>query len=648
MAPNKDNYTDPTQRPHEEGPERPRTLMKRISLGFSSFRANTPLRKARPDSKTKSRPKTAPADRLTYDKLHRPLGLPDSQQISIPRIAIPKLSESDSDCPYDPSSYHSFSSTKQNKCACCGLRPASRATSNRPCSHCRSRTPFSHLASTLKWPRGQHGKSPVQSSLAQLIESSASSEEVPRVVSTAVAAKRSGNRPRRSSLPDKRIPSCSSSHLPSTYEADTSEQQGGIAHAFSRGGSARRDTRPVSPKLHHLHGLPDAKYHPFVHRCEVDAHLAALRAGSPSPLCDSIDEGRTVVGPEEPYLDFSRTVYYGTTTHWGPIRHSYEDHLSPPSGPRYTSTIIDRIQIGGNIVIEEGRRGGIPSWERELERSGVYRQSSPEPNTPPLLPQPVADDDSFSTLTTQTPSIVGGKRIELLGGNEPPKLRGGSGSLHASIGFNLKKWLLTCHGPCPSRDTDSDADLVPPRAPVPKHITRALRTSRGTAALPVHLAKSSAETSQPNSSAPPFVQSNSALESIHHNTPPTNQTSFENRESQPLISTIPTLRGGAGSDVRLPPTLYWLAGGRGKPVTIRSWQKQRGRKRIGGLWGWRCMVQERERSMRFRVDVVELTRVGRVQVLGLRVLLWVMGEGKSVFREKKGWKHLLKELGRWE
>ncbi|KAH5394497.1 hypothetical protein HBI42_226120 [Parastagonospora nodorum] len=51
-------------------------------------------------------------------------------------------------------------------------------------------------------------------------------------------------------------------------------------------------SRPKSPRLHHLSLLPGAQSHPYVHRHEVDAHLAAIRAGAPSPLRRSIDKAQ--------------------------------------------------------------------------------------------------------------------------------------------------------------------------------------------------------------------------------------------------------------------------------------------------------------------------------------------------------------------
>jgi hypothetical protein len=178
MAPNKkDKGIDSSQKSQDEATKRPRTLLQRLSSGFSSFTANMPLRKGRPNSKAKSRPETAPTDHRRYDKSRRRKGQADTQQATIPHITIPRLSDSDSGCPYDSSSYHSFPDIKPKGCMCCCLRPPSRATSSRPCSDCRSRTPLSHLASTFSRPHRQRGRSSASpSNLGRLVESSASPE----------------------------------------------------------------------------------------------------------------------------------------------------------------------------------------------------------------------------------------------------------------------------------------------------------------------------------------------------------------------------------------------------------------------------------------------------------------------------------------
>jgi hypothetical protein len=591
MAPNKKDKTiDPTQRLQEQAPNRHRTLMQRLSSSFSSFTTNMPIRKARPNSKANSRPETAPADHTRHDKIRRRTGQPNHQHSLSPHIDIPKLSDSDCDCPYDPSSHHSFPDIESKGCICCGVRPPSRANSSRSCSHCRSRTRLSHLASSFTRPHRQRGSSSaVPSNFGRLLESSALSEQIPRVVSTAVAAKRKENPLRTSSLPEGRVPSYSTSNPSSSQEANPSELQEYIANAFSRTPPSveshprslgRLHARPVSPKLHHLHGLPGARHHPYMHRHEVDSHIAAIRAGSPSPLRHPIHKPQRTANPSQPYQDFSRTVYYGSTTHVR--RSSYSSHFSPPSGSQYTSILIESVQSGGNIVIEESRRGGIPSWQFEVEHSVLYRRQSPRPdNDTPVQPDDDGDSDSFSTLSTQDPTAVGGKRIELLGGSERPRLRGGGD--HLGLGFRLKKWLLTCHAPFHSRheyDTDSDADLPAPQAPCQETVRRALRTSRGRVTVPGNVVRWSADTSQTGTSVTSSMESdtagpNTTIQPLSYHLP----------HPQTPTPPIPHLRGGASSEIRLPRTLYWLAGGTGRSVTICSWQKQRGKKRMGGLLG---------------------------------------------------------------
>jgi hypothetical protein len=551
-----------------EASQRPQTLLQRLSSGFTSFTIN---RGAKSISK---RPETAPTEaRLTREKIRRKRG-PSDNLIVIPRLDMPKLSDSGRDCPYHPSSYHSFTGIEQGGCTCCGLRSSSKATcstpaSSRPCSNCRSRTPLSHLSSRLRCRRSRSGKSPaVESSLARLIECS-ESQGIPRIVPGAIVARRIGNPPRRSSLPDGRVPSYSTSHQPS-LQAASSSRQGHIQHGQS-GDPSGQDVRPKSPKLHHLHCLPNAKFHPYVHKHEISAHIAALRAGSPSPLRRPIHEERTPVDPHEPYEDFSRTVFYGTTTHWGLNQPGHGTHLSPRSGSYYTSGITDHVR---NVIIEQENRSSVPTFEQELGRSQVYRRQ---------LPPPPAHESA------------GGEHLLVESSKDTPQLRGGSA---ASLRFRLKRWILTCHGPWRSRDTsdsDSDNDLPPPHAPVPARVAHVLRSSRGRSMLPVGVAKVSAPSSQIDSSTTPSMDSNTAPSIDSTSTPrnsfasSTHQTGQNSAQffptSDSLQTYVPTLRGGSGSAVRLPPTLYWLAGGRGQPVKISSWKKQKEKKRMGGWLG---------------------------------------------------------------
>jgi hypothetical protein len=225
----------------------------------------------------------------------------------------------------------------------------------------------------------------------------------------------------------------------------------------------------------------------------------------------------------------------------------------------------------GNVIIEEERRGGAAAWEREVARSQVYRRQWPR------APKPDSDSSHDDQLLLKG------------GGDDIPRLRGGSG---AGIGFRLKRWILTCHGPCPSRnayDSDSDDDLPPPRAPAPERLARALRSSRGRATLPVNIVRDSAQSSLAKSSTTPSVESDTAALRNSFASGTHQTTSLPLKPYPPInhspLNHVPNLRGGASSAIKLPPTLYWLAGGRGKPVTIGSWNKQKGKKRRGGWLG---------------------------------------------------------------
>ncbi|KAF1357397.1 hypothetical protein EJ07DRAFT_181196 [Lizonia empirigonia] len=55
--------------------------------------------------------------------------------------------------------------------------------------------------------------------------------------------------------------------------------------------------------------------------------------------------------------------------------------------------------------------------------------------------------------------------------------------------------------------------------------------------------------------------------------------------SQVLIPPFPHLRGGAESPDRIPPSLFRLAGGTGRPINLTSWKQSRPRQRMGGLFG---------------------------------------------------------------
>jgi hypothetical protein len=606
--------------------KQPRTLLQRLSSGLTSMMPNIPLRRGTSKQNLNDRPRTAPGPTLSRPKttMRSRFFLPDRPE-DIPQINIPTLSKENEKCPYDPSEYHSIPTIESSRCDFCGLIPPSRAafalsSANNPCYHCRSRSPLAHITSSFKrFRRDSRSNSTTQDNVAQLVDSSSSSDVGPRPVSAAIAASRIGNPPRRASMPHGFVATYNtfrpSSKPPAEQERHASKR---TSIDFTRQSSTTADhsSRPISPKLHYLDVLPGSKSHPFVYKREVEAHLAALRAGAPSPLRPIDDEVRSAVDPKEPPVrDYSRTVFYGRTVsrnndnrRSGLIR-----SISPPHTHAAT-TIYQRVEASSNIVIEEGRRGGRPltaTLSMELERSSVYRRRTPQPRgQAEHHPRPYDSDSdgTFSTLTTQTPSTVGGKRLELKGGADQPqlRLRGGSGTVGPGLGFKFKKWLLTCHGPCrigSGYSSDSDDDLPPARPPTPERIARAYERAHGRVSLPAYISRgTSTRASAKSTAAGSFVESTSGpstrLRRLRDHLPgrreypesPINlprhaplSADVHNAPSTPL----PRLRGGAGPSEpdRLPPTLFWLAGGRGKPITMSSWNKQKPKKRMGGLLG---------------------------------------------------------------
>ncbi|KAH7384158.1 hypothetical protein DE146DRAFT_622698, partial [Phaeosphaeria sp. MPI-PUGE-AT-0046c] len=306
MAPAKDEREPPAlfSAPVDGSPQRPKNLLQRLTSGLSTLLPNKASRRS--SASNSDRPKTAPFPYHKHKHILRLRRHPPNHELMItPHISIPKLSDADSTRPYDSSTYHSSTSNEGEHSRIRDLSPffkraSASSASDRPCNHCHSRIPSSNLASPLRCSsRRDSCSSDICSDLPSVDEASLFIEDIPCIVPYELAARRIGNPPRKSSLPTGLRPSYSTSHLSPTAALDS---------------HSTRDSRPVSPRLHHLHGLPHAHSHPYVRESEVDAHIAALEAGSLSPLLQAVDEeGPAIPNSNKPCRDFSRTVYYGTT-----------------------------------------------------------------------------------------------------------------------------------------------------------------------------------------------------------------------------------------------------------------------------------------------------------------------------------------------
>ncbi|KAF2126549.1 hypothetical protein P153DRAFT_79673 [Dothidotthia symphoricarpi CBS 119687] len=618
----------PSSQPASQStPHRPQTLLQRVSSSVSSIISSIPLPKSTPKQNPPNRPATAPnprreptSKRATHSRdfwKNRPYAplppFPPAPDLGIPILSTPSMLAHG--CPYDPMTYHSFPTFEKHRCDFCGMRPPKirPSTASESCTECTTGGAFSHLSFAFRRTRNRSSRGSAAEGSSARVESASPVEECPRIVPPHIAAKRIGNPPRRAALPpgivrggalrvrenmrepvvglavsasvvDSGQGSRRGSHVEEEYlrmrdpvhdaaarpsTSSTPDHSTSNSRISRESNSAEeplpRVRNPTAPKLHHIHGLPHAKDHPFVHKREVDSHLAALREGSPSPLRNKVERTRRVVNPSRQRHDFAETVYYGRGSSPVPFRRSPDrrPRSHSPSLLKPPSVLVGRVEADRLFVAfdddEEVRSGRSESFTFDPESGNTYTTRSPAANTSPPL-------------------------------NAPPTLRGGSGDPEPTptpipFSFKLKRWILTCRGPCGhDSETDSDAELPPPRIVSPARVARARQRACGIARLPAHISRQTCP--PPLGDAP---RSSSDPEPVLCVPDVAFVEPEVTAEHAPAAS--PHLRGGAGSPSTLhdrdtlPPALFWLAGGRGPPVSVRAWRQQRPERRMGGLVG---------------------------------------------------------------
>ncbi|KAF1940070.1 hypothetical protein EJ02DRAFT_467639 [Clathrospora elynae] len=625
-------------------PQRPQTFLRRISSGIASVLSMLPLQRGTPQRNSTQRPRTAPnPDRIVVRRTDLDASrLSERQRVLMPRVAIPVLSDPEDPCPYDPNRYHSFPSIERQRCDFCGLRPP--GPSSIPCNDCRSRSPLTHIGvrrhiSGLEIRRILSIRSPRTGPQ----HSPESSDEGPRIVPPEIAARRIGNPPRRASLPVPRLSASNVPNIPpnSQVPLPPSEDPATIGTRDVRprtSGAESNDVRPTSPKLHHLHGLPNTKTYPYVHKREVNRHLAAIQAGTPSTLTQAF--GSINLTTSTLFTDYSETVCYDRSLSPNAATRSSHHHSLAHSR---RNMVVYRTEGNGDVLVNRSRRERCSRFSEELGVSDIDRRRSPEQH--PRPPNPVSQTLENESADEDIPPRVGGRILEIRGGgaqNETPGLRGGGGGGggreqrrgddHGCV-FMLKQLLLTCHrshrGHDDSEDDDNDDGLPPARSPSAVQVARAIRRAHGIARLPANISRGKYGTPLrtgnvspnnnntkaarsrkmlplrtgrsiarnranvhclsshlPSRALPSFLHHQRADSPINLPNPPTTDTQL------PVKPSFPSLRGGTGSPSglrdteRLPPTLFWLAGGRGKQsVTAGSWKSRRPKKRTGGLLG---------------------------------------------------------------
>ncbi|RMZ71149.1 f-box domain-containing [Pyrenophora seminiperda CCB06] len=475
-------------------PVQSRPLGRRISSTLSTILASFPVRRSTPQQDSNQRPMTAPPPERE-GMIQPDSGVdcsPYSRQTSTPPAHIPLLSVSEEPCPYDPSMYHSFPSIERSRSSFCGMRsPKSRSST--PCNDCRSGSSLSHIKSVLQRKLSFQTKSqePTQSHSSHRKHSSSSSEEGTHVVPSDIVAKRIGNPPRSASLPVPRPGSVHTPLQPDSVDHRSKSAKQDPATPVTPGASPKsafvpKEVRPASPKLHHIHGLPNAKAYPFVHKREVTQHLAVIRAGSPSSLSDFAHAAQSRnTSSVSLTTDYSETIYYGPI-----ISRAFSptpERRRSPQMRRGNVLVEHTANRGGQVVAEHSNQEQPASTNQQLYHSNVSRgrQQHREREAP----------STSLNVSSQIRGTVSGS--EPTDGNQKPEpdvkpsLRGGDGSepVHApSCVLALKQLLLTCHNPrCEyntSGPSSSDDSLPPVRIPDAAQITQAMQQTQGTAKLP--------------------------------------------------------------------------------------------------------------------------------------------------------------------
>lgn len=485
---------------------RPATLLQRLS----SFLASIPIRRVM-SQRTQTAPNsenTPPSRwmRVPFRRENSTSSLP--QNLRVPTVDI---------CPNDPNVYYSFPPFEDEQCDChsvfCGLcrndrrRSStadwpSRATESirrcslsRPCTPSRAGQPCAHLAmdrrAILNVARRNNS-----SRFAEMMD------EPPLNVRISSSPRTLGGGSRRISVPA----AAGFSPRPSTRRGPVPENQRGptFESLLQRPYSPQSNNRKTpSPKLHRFLGNEG---HPYVHRHDAESFLSTAGPSVLSGLSTpshrtSYPDARRGSNASQYYAD---TVYYpprspsprpasftpsvhGSTRPVHPTRPPPTSstvragHTSAPriSSPLVSVSNVENVHASGRVTVD--RNGRPVSFDMELATTDVYcihgeRRAHGE-NSRTHHHNSTTNDNSGSSADTrdssatetlaQTPSTIGGRRLELRGGAPgAPRLRGGGGSGSESrlsvstIGKRLRDIFWTCGGNC--NVPDPYDDLPPP------------------------------------------------------------------------------------------------------------------------------------------------------------------------------------------
>ncbi|PVI01435.1 hypothetical protein DM02DRAFT_654460 [Periconia macrospinosa] len=521
---------------------RRQSLIERLSH-FLTRRPSTPI----------NRPRTAPVPHHHNNSI--------SHQAPRNESFRSTAADPEQPCPYDPEYYLSFPRFDHQHDYTCRMRAAwgrAESSSPMPCEACRSQSPLSHIANSssprlIRSPerRGRRRGDIVPGSNKRRTASSSRSWSLrfPPFLGDD-----SAERPTRPRLarPYASTPVLNSSATNGPVPGETERSSSfekfkkipGLGRWFKQASSpspslliaspptsSSSTPRPTSPNLHSIPLLPRSDDHPFIFTRELQQHLEALRNGQPSPLTDFHNRRRerrprTAPGNERDYAD---TIFYPRGT-GSPVPAKLQRPKFPPS--------------------------------RASGRSMRYGSASHQSNAFPGDRHPSSPSSSSAMFPINTSLQTTFEVIDIT--EEEDEIEAEPLSQNTAT---KKDYPYHFHATSPI-----------PRPP------SGLRHVQSSDDISVSTLTSSAST----------TESDYTLTEGHSTMPPTPSTIQGRRlelrggeGSRTIKNVMPRLRGGGSGDdeERLPHGLWWLAGGRGEPMTVQGWKKLRPRKRMGGFLG---------------------------------------------------------------
>lgn len=536
---------------NEHTNSRPKTLFQRLSSEIvhvlPSLRTST-LTDRTANSSSASLPSV-----LELSKTG--VSVAESEVSSAPLSNFLKLEQP---CPYDPKTYHSFTSIERRHRAFYSMREPQKKQSE-PCLACRTGSNDAHISidrgrAHSKEPSACNALQPTHlndcRSSSRLGSRPGSRPGTPERAAKRAVSQRKSSR-NSSSMVVSSAPKVESilDPLPGPpYELVTSLAEIIHTHDHDVGDKGEEEETFVCPKLKSKSDLPYSEDLPLVNKTEIPLHA---RAAPASYLTERSVTTKSLLDTSEE-LECSDTVDCSGTQSISPIVLTRTITLEPS----VTIAPAKQVHVANEAVKIRGGSGRAQGSSKE-PGSKLKRWKRFCYGLPPEDFDPDSDAQPSRVCVEEPTRVV--KTRETLRENLGGETDGVTPlPTQTSQGFRRT---------CSVRETWSEVADHPNRVSVTTTI-------------------SGPPSPRPSSSS--SLLNRLLLKYRYGQKPVESSTTKSERNSlsRKPSKSVPHLRGGAESPERTPPSLYWLAGGTGKkPVSIEGWKQSRPKQRMGGLLG---------------------------------------------------------------